>query len=886
MDLFSIVGKITVNASEAIKGIDEVSSKGKSLADHLGKNIQDAGQKISSVGKSLAPVSAAVGGVLIASTKSASTFTDGMAKMSTLFDTTKVNVGKLSKEFLGLSNETGKSATELAEAGYQALSASVPVEKLGKFIKTSADLAKVGFTSTATSVDVMTTAINAYGMETEDADKIANNLVKTQNLGKTTVDELASSMGKIIPTASSMGVNLDNLCTAYTLLTKQGIATAEATTYANSMLNEMGDSGTTVGGILKDKTGKSFQELMAEGNSLGDVLTILQDYAAETGTNFNELWGSSEAGKAAIALLNGGADEFNSTLGQMADSTDVLGEGLEKLDTPSAKIWKALNRVKNTGIELGTAFLSALAPTIEKVVNGVEKATKWFNGLSDGTKTTIATVMALVAGLSPFLIVGGKVIAGIGSFVKVIPTVIGGISTVAGFLTGTIIPGIAAVVAAIGWIPIAIAAVIGVIVLLWNKCEWFRDAVLAVWEAIKEFFTSFIETIGSALSDAWEAIVSAFESVVQWFQGTWETIKGIFGQIADGFRSVWESVTNLFISVAEATSVAWEGIKNAVQVGLMFIAELISAAFQWITLPYRFIWENCKDIIFAAWEYMKTAVSNALSAISGAIMNVWSGISSFLAMVFGVIENVASNAWNGIKSVITAALNFIQSIVTNVMNIVKNVFVNIWSGITSVIGNAVTGIKNVLSNGLNAAKNIVTSILGAIKNAFINILGGAANIVKNAIDKIKSFFKFDWELPKLKLPHLNISGKFSLSPPSVPSFGIDWYKKAMDDGMIMNQPTIFGFNPKTNDFLAGGEAGSETVVGTGSLMEMIRIAVAEENAAMLGKLNQMASLIEYYFPEMLKAMKKAIILDSGVLVGELAPELDAELGKIYIREGR
>ena len=176
--------------------------------------------------------------------------------------------------------------------------------------------------------------------------------------------------------------------------------------------------------------------------------------------------------------------------------------------------------------------------------------------------------------------------------------------------------------------------------------------------------------------------------------------------------------------------------------------------------------------------------------------------------------------------------------------------------------------------------------MGAIKNAFINILGGAANIVKNAIDKIKSFFKFDWELPKLKLPHLNISGKFSLSPPSVPSFGIDWYKKAMDDGMIMNQPTIFGFNPKTNDFLAGGEAGSETVVGTGSLMEMIRIAVAEENAAMLGKLNQMASLIEYYFPEMLKAMKKAIILDSGVLVGELAPELDAELGKIYIREGR
>lgn len=886
MDIFSIVGKITVNVSEAIKGIDEVSEKGKNLANSLGQNLQDAGQKVTSVGKSLAPVSAAVGGVLAVSTKSASTFTDGMAKMSTLFDTTKVNVGQLSKEFLGLSNETGKSASELAEAGYQALSASVPVEKLGGFIKTSADLAKVGFTSTATSVDVMTTAINAYGLETEDADKIANNLVKTQNLGKTTVDELASSMGKIIPTASSMGVNLDNLCTVYTILTKQGISTAEATTYANSMLNEMGDSGTTVGGILKEKTGKSFQELMAEGNSLGDVLTILQDYASETGTNFNELWGSSEAGKAAIALLNGGADEFNSTLGQMADSTDVLGEGLEKLDTPSAKIGKALNRVKNSGIELGTSFLTALAPTIEKVVDGVEKATTWFNGLSDGTKTTIATVMALVAGLSPFLVVGGKVISGIGSFVKVIPTVIGAISTVAGFVTSTLIPGIAAVVAAIGWIPIAIAAVIGIVVLLWNKCEWFRDAVMAVWETIKEFFTSFIEAVSGALSNAWEAIVGAFESVVQWFQGVWETIKNIFGQIAEGFRSVWDSVTDLFASMAEIVSNAWEAIKNVVQVGLTFIAELISAAFQWITLPYRFIWENCKDIILSAWETMKNIVSNALHAISGFITNVWNGISSFLTTVFETIKNVASNAWNGIKSVISSVLNAVKSIVTSVMNTVKSVFGNVWNWITSTVGNAVNGIKNIISNGLDTAKNTVTSILGAIKNTFSNILGGAANIVKGAIDKIKSFFKFDWELPKLKLPHLNISGKFSLSPPSVPHFGIDWYKKAMDDGMIMNQPTIFGYNPKTNDLMAGGEAGSETVVGTGSLMEMIRSAVAEENAAMLDKLERLVSLIEYYFPEILNKMVKAIVLDNGVLVGELAPAIDEELGKIYIREGR
>ena len=183
----------------------------------------------------------------------------------TLFDTSKTSVSGLSKEFLTLSNKTGLSATELAEAGYQALSAGQSVDKVGKFVETAGNLAKAGFTSTTTAVDVLTTTMNAYGKSAGSANQIANKLVRTQNLGKTTVDELASSMGQIIPTASSMGVNINNLTSGYVSLTKQGIATAEATTYMNSMFNELGDSGTTLGGVIKEKTGKSFQECMNSG---------------------------------------------------------------------------------------------------------------------------------------------------------------------------------------------------------------------------------------------------------------------------------------------------------------------------------------------------------------------------------------------------------------------------------------------------------------------------------------------------------------------------------------------------------------------------------------------------------------------------------------------
>ena len=257
MDIFRLIGSIFINNEDADRRIDETAGNARNLATTIGSAMETAGHKITNLGKTLMPISAATGAFLTKSVKDASDFTDGMAKMSTLFDTTQHSVSDLSKEFLDLSNKTGISATELAEAGYQALSAGQNVEDVASFVETAGNLAKAGFTSSSTAVDVLTTSLNAYKGSCGSAEQVANKLVRTQNLGKTTVDELASSMGKIIPTASSMNVDINNLTSGYVSLTKQGIATAEATTYMNSMLNELGDSGTDLGGIIKEKTGKS-----------------------------------------------------------------------------------------------------------------------------------------------------------------------------------------------------------------------------------------------------------------------------------------------------------------------------------------------------------------------------------------------------------------------------------------------------------------------------------------------------------------------------------------------------------------------------------------------------------------------------------------------------
>lgn len=840
MDIFSLVGKITVNYGDAVKGIDEVSTKAQGLASSLSKTMQDAGDKISSVGKSLAPVSVAVGGVLTASTKSASDFTDGMAKMSTLFDTTKVNVGQLSKEFIGLSNETGKSATELAEAGYQALSASVPVEKLGGFVKTAANLAKVGFTDTATAVDVMTTAINAYNMETEDADKIANNLVRTQNLGKTTVNELAFSMGKIIPTASSMNVNLDNLCTTYVSLTKQGIATAEATTYANSMLNEMGDSGTTVGGILKEQTGKSFQELMADGNSLCDVLVILQDYADATGTNFNELWGSSEAGKAAIALLNGGVDEFNSTLAEMGSTTDLVGEGLEKLDTPSAKINKALNQVKNSGIELGSAFLTALVPTITAVADVVERVTTWFSGLDDGTKTVIATVMAFIAALSPVLIIGGKVISGIGSVITVVPQIVGVVSTVIGFITGTVIPiigtvisTIGVVITSIGLVPIAIAALVaGVVaagIAIWQNWDTIKEKASELWGHVKEKFSSIKESIEESFSKAKEAVDNKVEEIKT--------------NIAEGWEHMKITITT---KMGE-----W---KNNAAAKLSEIRTDFTTKVSEIKSDWSEKFANIRD---TSTNMMQTARQNASAKLSEMKSNFVSSVSEIRSdwtSKFTNVRDTATNMMQAARQNVSTKLENMKAAFNEKGGGISGIAAATFTGIRDNIGslmsaaNTLTGgkleeIGSAFSSRLGNAKNTVLSVMENVRSAFESKMEGARTAVHGAVEKIKGLFNFNWSLPKIKLPHFNISGKFSLDPPQMPKIGVEWYKKAMDSGMIMNQPTVFGYNPKSNQLLAGGEAGSETVVGTESLMSMIKSAVAAENNELAAVMKQILDAV-------------------------------------------
>lgn len=371
-----IGGKI----SEALGG--EVTAAGATAGQSLGKSL------IGAVGKILA--AAGIGKMLQAAFTEGSAFETEVAKVGTIADTTKVPIGELKEQITDLSGTMGIATGDLAEATYQAISAGQDTGDAVAFAGQAAKLAAAGFTSSSSAVDILTTALNAYGLGADKATHVSDVLLTTQNLGKTSVDELSASMGRVIPLAAAYKVNVENLSSGLAIMTANGIATAEATTYTKSMLNELGDTGSTVGKILQKETGQGFAELMDSGHSLGDVLQVLYDSVGGDATKFAALWSSVEAGTGALSLANSGAEKFNDVLGQMVDSsgatetayttmTDTMAHRMESLKTNAANLGIALfdsvSGKLGAAVDLASGYLQTLQ---EGFTSG------GFAGLADG----------------------------------------------------------------------------------------------------------------------------------------------------------------------------------------------------------------------------------------------------------------------------------------------------------------------------------------------------------------------------------------------------------------------------------------------------------------------------------------------------------------------
>ena len=490
---------------------NSIQAFGKDMED-IGGKISNVGDGIKSVGEKFMPLTGAIVGVGTAAVIGASNFEDAMAKVSTIADTTAVPIEQLEAQIIELSNQTGISASEIADNVYNAISAGQETGDAVNFVAKATELARAGFTDSASALDVLTTVLNAYGMEAEEVTHVSDVLINTQNLGKTTVGELASSMGKIIPTANAAGVSLEQIAAGYSIMTANGIATAESTTYMNSMLNELSKSGTTASDTLKGLTGKTFSDLIERGWSVADVLSLMQDEADKSGRSLADMFGSAEAGKAAITLLSGGVDEFNSTVNSMVNSVGATDSAFEKLDTTSYESQKAINEIKNTVMDLGQTILEMAAPAIKEICDKIKEATTWFSSLDDSQKKNIVKWGALIAAIGPVITIVGTLVGALGNIIAV---------------GGTVVSAIGSIVAVLGGpLTAAIAGAIAAGVLIYKNWDTIKQGAINLYNTIKEKFEAIKTTITQVFENVKTTVTNTWENIKKTISDAIEKIKG------------------------------------------------------------------------------------------------------------------------------------------------------------------------------------------------------------------------------------------------------------------------------------------------------------------------------------------------------------------------
>ena len=631
-----VMGKNTVSgvAKQAIQEVQKTFNDGSATVSQKASAVGTACKQL---GGALTPVSVAAQSVIKSTADAAMSFETAMAQVKTIAGDASVsyqgNMTDMSDAILQLSKDTGIAAEDVALATYGAISAGVETSKSVEFVATANALAVGGFTDMATSVDVLTTTMNAYGEKAGTAEDISNRLITTQNLGKTTVNELASSMGKVIPTASAYGISIDNLCASYVAMTKGGIATAEATTYMKSMFNELADSGSTVGEILQEKTGKSFGQLMGEGKSLADVIDILGQSVDGDSEAFAQLWGSSEAGTGALAILNGGTQDFNNTLTEMASSTGAASDAMNMMnDTSAHKMQVAMNNMKNAAIELGGAF----APAMTGIASAVGTVASAFSGLPQPVQTVIAVILGLVAVAAPLLMVIGGVISAVGT----ISGVMGGF---VGLLSGTVMPAIS------GFFAFLLA---NPIVLVITAIVAAGALLIANWDKVKEVAGNMKEGIVNAWNNVKEKTSEAWENVKQKTSETWNNVKKTVSEKANNIRT---TVSEKWNNLKTNTSTAWNNIKTNSSTA----------------------WNNVKTTITNAVNNAKTnainAFSNMNSGISGRVNMIKSTIRSGFDNAVSYIKGLASQAFSWGSDMIMGIVNGIRSCIGKVSSAVSNV---------------------------------------------------------------------------------------------------------------------------------------------------------------------------------------------------------------------
>lgn len=624
------------------------------------------------VATGMATIGATIGAGTAAAIKFGSEFESSMAKVSTMVDTTQVDMKGMSDGIISLSNNTGKSAVELSEAMYSALSAGVDVGNSLEFVEQSSKLATAGFTTTESAVDALTTVMNGYKMSADQASSVSDMLMQTQNKGKTTVDELASSLAQVTPTASAMSVGFDQVSAALATMTAQGVPTAQATTQLNSLFAELGKSGTQANKAFNEATkgtkyaGKSFHELMKQGVPLNEILDLMGGYANSNGKELLDMFSSIEAGKAALTMSGESAEMFTNNLDAMRNSAGLTEEGYDKMmDTFDKKMGILKENAKNFGIVIYEGIQEPLKGIADEGIKAVKQLQEAFE--KDGMDGLLKTGSKLITNL-------------LNGIASELPNVI----NTASDILNTILNSINELAPALGesGASILTSLITGIVENLPILAETAINLISSFASSLGEQLPNLVPVAIQGVLTLASTLIANLDKVVD------AGVKLLLGLV----QGIVNSIPMLIEQVPKIINDFWEAFNSN-------LFTILGAGVQLVMKLIEGIITSIPALIANAGEIVKAIVSTI-------------GHLNMLDMGKNLIKMLG----NGIKGAGMTLLEAVKQVLTNAINAIKNTN---WLELGSnIIKGLVNGILGGINSVVKAIKKVCSSIFDGIKDFF------------------------------------------------------------------------------------------------------------------------------------------------------------------------
>ena len=844
-DKYDALQREIVETEQELKRLQEQAATTSVTLEKIaaaGDKFEKAGDSITNAGKQISVASAAVTGLGVAAVKTAADFDSAMANVAAISGATGDDLQALRDQAREMGEKTKFSASEAADAmSYMAMAGWKTGDMLSG-IEGIMHLAAASGEDLATTSDIVTDALTAFGLTAEDSAHFADILAAASSNANTNVSMMGETFKYCAPVAGALGYSAEDVAEAIGLMGNAGIKSTQAGTALRTMM-------TKLQGELK-LSGEALGEVTIQTANADGSMRELSDILADCRTAFSKM-SESEAAAAAETLVGKNAmSGFLALMNSAPGDIDKLRNAIENCDG-SAENMAAIMQdnlngqltiLKSQLEELAISFGEMLMPVIRKVVTAVQGFVDKLNNMDEAQRKTIITIGLVIAALGPFLVILGTVISTVGKSMKAYASAAKGIKKlmvavksgtgIFGKL-GTALGGISAPV-------LAIVAVIAVLVAafthLWKTNDGFRENIIATWTQIKETVNNFCQGIVDRLN----SLGFEFSSITEVLKAVWDGFCNLLGPVFEG----------AFRFISDTLSTVLDVILNTVD---FFIAVFSG--------DWEGAWEAVKNIFSSIWNGLVSWFTNILETIKGVLDVALGWIGTSWEQVWTNVKNFFTNIWNGIKDFISSTINSISTTISNVI-----------TGIKTTVNNVFSAIKTTISNIFNGIKDTATSVWNAIKTAITTPIENAKEKVREAINAIKGFFSgLKLELPHIKLPHFSISGSFSLSPPSVPHINIDWYKS----GGIMTGPTIFGMNGSS--LMAGGEAGKEAILPLTEFYSKLE-------SILTSRLN--TGTMERYLAVIAANSGKGIYLDDGTLVGHLLPAIDSGLANYSIRARR